>query len=221
MARRREVSIGDRFGRWTVLSEVAPRVLPSGQTQRTMGVRCDCGEVRAVPLLRMVRGESKSCGCLRAELVGTASVTHGKTRGGGPTSLYVRWCSLKSRTLNQNNAKYSTYGGRGITVYAPWIKDFSAFESWVVKSLGECPAGLTLGRINNDVGYFPGNLRWETAEEQASNRTTTRLVEWRGTTKPLRRWADYLGLPYRTLWHRLTVANWSVEKAFTTAVRKW
>jgi hypothetical protein len=71
--------------------------------------------------------------------------------------------------------------------------------------MGKAPKGLTLGRINNDAGYFPENCRWETRKQQAQNRrirsdnnTGIHGVYWNSS---LQRWAikiDDVHLGYST-----------------------
>jgi hypothetical protein len=39
----------------------------------------------------------------------------------------------------------------------------------------------SIGRIDNDKGYEPGNLRWETPREQAGNKTTTVVITFNDT----------------------------------------
>ena len=72
------------------------------------------------------------------------------------------------RCLNPNHRAYHYYGGRGITVCRSW-HSFLNF----LRDMGERPQGLTLGRIDNDRGYSPGNCHWETHAEQHRN---TRLT---------------------------------------------
>ncbi len=49
---------GDRFGHWTLMSDVPSASLPSMRW-----CRCDCGAERLVPTERLERGLSQSCGC--------------------------------------------------------------------------------------------------------------------------------------------------------------
>lgn len=89
--------------------------------------------------------------------------------GGMRSKLYGRWCSMKNRCYRSSDIGYKHYGGRGIRVADEWLKDFSAFESYVL-SLPNSDKGLTLDRINNDGNYEKGNLRWVNMSIQIINR---------------------------------------------------
>ena len=58
-------------------------------------------------------------------------------------------------------------GGRGITVCDEWIASFESFYNHIGKAIS---AGHSVDRINNDLGYQPGNVRWATPSEQNRNR---------------------------------------------------
>lgn len=80
---------------------------------------------------------------------------------------YACWLQLKARCLDQNHRMYPNYGGRGITVYEPWVHDFQAFFDYV----GVRPSAKhSLDRLDNNSGYLPGNLAWRTQQEQLRNR---------------------------------------------------
>ena len=46
------------------------------------------------------------------------------------------------------------------------------------------------------------------------------LIEYNGKTQSLSAWARELNMPGQTLYARLHISNWSVEKAFTTPSRR-
>lgn len=58
MPKKLEVIPGQRFGKWTVLSEVEP--YKKGK-QTTVMCRCDCGKEKAVRLTHLYRGRSSKC----------------------------------------------------------------------------------------------------------------------------------------------------------------
>lgn len=124
--------------------------------------RCDCGNIKDVPIDALNAGRVKSCGCLRKE----QNTTHGMK--GTPT--YKAWKSMRQRCKNKNDPHYPDYGGRGITVCERW----ESFENFLA-DMGERPSDdLSIDRINNDGNYEPGNCRWTDRFTQARNRRNTK-----------------------------------------------
>lgn len=91
--------------------------------------------------------------------------THGRSQDPN----YGRYKAMMARCYDVRNSAYEFYGSRGIRVHSSW-HDVSAFCDWIAANLGPCPPGYSLDRINNDLGYEPGNVRWATRSEQSINR---------------------------------------------------
>jgi hypothetical protein len=70
---------------------------------------------------------------------------HGHAAGGG-NRTYHAWKSMLQRCSSSTRTDWPRYGGRGITVSERWHR----FENFLA-DIGECPPGLSLDRINNDV----------------------------------------------------------------------
>lgn len=114
--------------------------------------------------------------------------------------LYAIWRGMVSRCTNSNNTSYRRYGGRGITVCDQWLIDFTRFAI----DMGPRPSHeYSIDRIDNDGPYSPANCRWATSEEQANNRSTSIFLTFEGIRKPLRDWANALGVPERKILARV------------------
>lgn len=141
--------------------------------------------------------------------------THGHSSKRAMTPTYVSWVAMKARCNNPNSAKFHRYGAAGVKVCREWNQSFETF----LLDMGERPSlGHTLDRIDNAIGYQPGNVRWATAIEQGRNRTNNRLLTHRGKTQTLCEWAAEVGIHRRTVLSRLAAGK-SVAEALTVPVR--
>jgi hypothetical protein len=80
--------------------------------------------------------------------------------------------------------------------------------------------GLTLDRINPDLGYFKENCRWVTKTEQTRNKTNTRKVTWNGEERVLVEVCQELNLHYAAVLQRITEYGWDDHRALTTPTSK-
>ena len=100
----------------------------------------------------------------------------GVSRPASQHPLYWMWKAILRRT---GNADDPDYGGRGISVYPPWLEDPIAMFEYLLYEVGDRPSLATLDRIDNDGDYEPGNLRWASLSVQNANRRSWAVpVEW-------------------------------------------
>ena len=98
-------------------------------------------------------------------------------------------------------------------MYEPWINDFKAFYEYVSQLEHFGKKGYSLDRIDNNVNYEPGNLRWATKIEQARNKNNNRIVEYEGEKMTLAEAAEKSGIPYYVLSSRIQ-RGWSEKNLF-------
>lgn len=181
--------------------------------------QCDCGQVTTLAAHSVKRGDSKSCGCLRKQVSTELNTKHGQTRQNAEYNrLYRIWSQMKRRCYLDTVKAYPRYGGRGIRVCDQWLDDFEAFKAWALSN--GYKAHLTIDRRDNDGHYTPENCRWVTYKKQANNRSTNRMVIYRGEPVTLASLSDMSGIPQGTLAYRLD-NGWSPDEAASTPVRQF
>jgi hypothetical protein len=119
------------------------------------------------------------------------------------------------RCTNPADIGWHRYGGRGITVCTRWRESFADFYA----DMGNRPVGTTLDRINNDLGYEPGNCRWSSRTVQARNSRNARMLTFNGQSRSMSEWSELLGLNIGTVWKRLD-KGWTVERALSTPINR-
>lgn len=60
--------IGQKFGRWTVISEAPKHYMPSGDSKVMWNCLCECGNTGVVSSNNLKNGTSSSCGCYHDEI---------------------------------------------------------------------------------------------------------------------------------------------------------
>lgn len=155
----------------------------------------------------LARGSSLSCGCYRAEVRKEAK-THGKSK----TKAYHAWQQMRVRCFNTKRKEYKNYGGRGITIHAPWIDSFEQFDADIA-CLGEPPWGAKFDRIDNDKNYEPGNVRWVDYFVSNRNRRTTKWFQWKGDLRTLTDIAIMENCRYNSLRNKMFLSGMSLERA--------
>ena len=188
---------GARFGSLVVLRSVA-----DGKRSRVT-CRCDCGgEWTGEPRqLRRGPGRCGACGHKKPDMarrnadlfpdpVVRAAWGH-------------RYSGMVSRCYDPDHAAYPNYGGRGITVHKPWLRDRRKFFEFALTLDGWALPNLDLDRIDNERGYEPGNLRLVSRSESSSNRRATVFLTFEGVELPFAEfWSRFC-----PEWHRNAITH--------------
>lgn len=165
---------------------------------------CICGNIKIVNKSDLLRGHSKSCGCLSANLSKSRFTTHGMRQH----KIYKVWQNMKNRCSNTNVKDYPYYGARGITVCERWLNSFENFY----EDMGDIPfKGAEIDRINNDGNYCKDNCHWITHSKNMRNTRANTILTYNGVSKIMSEWAEYLGVPCRLLAQRKYI-GWSDSK---------
>lgn len=171
--------IGRTFGRLTVI-EVFERRRTTGDHRYLC--RCTCGNPTVGSRSSLVRGQKKSCGCLAEEqrqrwiesrAAKAAAKAARAARPPAPSKhpLYVIWRGVQHRC--RHDPRYLLLGR---DMHPAWAASFWEFAEYVQANLGPRPERHSLDRVDNDIGYVPGNIRWATPKVQAGNRRRSEAV---------------------------------------------
>lgn len=196
---------GLKFGRLLVLSKI-------GQTKKDSiwQCQCDCGKIITCLKHNLIKGNTKSCGCLNRDsilLLNKRKATHGKSKA----PVYKCWFNIKQRCLNPLNAHFKNYGGRGIKIHKEWENNFYEFYKYV----GERPSkNHSIDRIDNNGNYEPGNVRWADRETQNNNRRVNVTIFFNGERFTVASLAKRFGLNPNPIYKKIKLGI-QVEKIFS------
>ncbi len=175
-------------------------------------IKCDCGKYTFLTVSKFKR--NKSCGCYKK---GKTNPNHRHGLHGTPE--YRSWSNMNHRGRDSKSLAAKNYLLRNITVCELW-KGKEGFKNFL-EDVGPRPSlNHSLDRIDNNGNYEPSNCRWATRTEQNNNSRQVRLLSFNGEIKSATEWARTIGIKVVTLLNRLNNHKWSLERAFTTPVKK-
>lgn len=200
-----DISVGQRFGAWTVLE------LSADSPNKAL-CKCDCGRTEKLVRIYDLR-TGKSLMCRRCS-VSVSKTSHGASPYGQSSPEYNTWVHMIQRCHNEKNKDYKNYGGRGIIVCDMWRESFEAFLLMV----GKRPTlKHTIERIDTNGNYEPGNVRWATRAEQNVNTRSNVKLDIDGETKTVSEWSrdPRCSVTMFTIYKRLD-RGWSPKDAVLT-----
>jgi hypothetical protein len=123
---------------------------------------------------------------------------------------------MKSRCQVTANPGYRLYGERGIRVCERW-QDFSLF--W--EDMGPTwQRGLSLERVNNDLGYQPDNCQWGTSYEQTRNMRRNHYIQTPWGRMIVVDAARKAGVSHKVVFWRIKV-GWPEERLLEPPMGRW
>ncbi len=190
---------GKIFGRLTVVKLDEERMnLQTGKKRTYWLCKCNCGNPNLISICsdRLKDGGTESCGCLHKEMLIKRNTKHNLSFDINHKNIRLHqiWRKMKQRCLNPNNPAYKNYGGRGISICNEWLNDFLKFYNWAISN--DYNDNLTIERIDNNKNYEPTNCKWATTKEQANNRRSNILINYKNEILTLTQLCEKINIKY-------------------------
>lgn len=199
---------GQQFGDWTVICR--SKINGSGRNARWL-CKCKCGAEVVVLGNHLRTSKSLRCRQCARFVISQSHIVHGQagsriedSRG---SRTYRRWTAMRARAASNKTLEAMFYAKRDIKCCERW----ASYENFL-EDMGECPSDKhTLDRINNDLGYGADNCRWATQKQQQRNRSSNRIVNYKGTDMCVAEFAELLKMPYHKVAHRVRT-GWTTDQ---------
>lgn len=200
------MNAGDRYGALSVIE--FSRVLDGEAYYRCL---CDCGREVEVNGCHLRAGLRKAC---------ARDGHYWRERKGEGFSAtnpveYAAWRRMHDLCQRDSHKKFPRYDGRGIRVHARW----ALFENFLT-DLGPRPSPeFSIGRLDINKHFEPGNVRWMTKQERRQNITNSIFVNYKGRRMQLVDLVSELGLDRKIVYNRLRL-GWPLEHALVVPTAK-
>jgi hypothetical protein len=158
------INPGETYGFWRIIGQEDA----DGKHPKILCL-CACGTERLVQTAHLRAGRSTNCGCRRRMTL--------QERTGNPsqkeTPGFNSWRAMRERCANPKNISYPWYGAKGVRVCERWRHSFERF----IADMGPPPPDRKwIERLDNGLGYEPGNCVWASPAEQARNTSRNRHI---------------------------------------------
>lgn len=154
-----DLQFGDKFNYFTVLKRVEDD--KNGRAQYEC--KCQCGTKKIVSGSNLVRGRTKSCGCMKKQNFNSKKILNGLTATQEGYSLYVIWrYYIKSLKKAPNETFKTKYIDKGIKFFPGWSEKpdgFIDFYNWATlkKEPFDSKSRRFLSRIDDTKDFTPDN----------------------------------------------------------------
>ena len=170
--------------------------------------KCECGNQIEVEISWVRHLNTRSCGCLRSEIVTDKNIVHGHASRDDPSGAYRSWHAMHLRAVTN-----------------PLYKDRQVCERWsgengfqnFLQDMGDRPEKHSIERVRNNEGYKPDNCKWATPAEQALNTNANTRVTIDGKTLTIIEWCRVKGIGYPLVKQR-RARGMSLNEAITTPI---
>ena len=169
----KEINIGDKIGRLTIIDRVENKVQPSGQVKKQYLCVCDCGNTKVIQAQNLRKGLSKSCGCLSKEI---ASKIHTKNN-----ELFIEDNICYGITTNSNAKFYFDKEDLNKVKQFAWF-EYNGYIATNNYKLEGYPKFLKLHRLimdEKDSRKFVDHINHDTLDNTKEN---LRCIPWKNNS---------------------------------------
>lgn len=168
---------GDKYGALTVIKI---KYKETGGLDKILCFCGECGATSSPTLSNLRRGMSTRCTNCAKKASSRALKYIPELHRKDSRRLLNRIAAAVGRCTDPNHRQFSSYGGRGIGIFGPWLQERSEWLAYLTTLPDWDNPLATIDRIDNDRGYYPGNLRFVTHRKQQNNKRGTVWIDHEG-----------------------------------------